>query len=107
MASGRKWLKRKSGENKETRCRGLRIAVCLNCLVIVGLLSDAYTTGGAELFYGATLLVASWRGQPGCEATVVSNWLLERDDQVGCPIFSPIDRAEARRGAMSSTGRER
>lgn len=79
------------------------LAVCLNCLVIVGLLSNPYTRGGAELFYGTTLFIAAWRGQPGCEATVISNWLLRRNDQVGCPVFSPIDRAEARRHAPRRT----
>jgi hypothetical protein len=67
-----------------------------NCLVLVGLAVNPYTAGGAALFYGATLLVAAWRGQPGCEATVLSNSILGRDDQVGCPVFSPIDEAEAR-----------
>jgi hypothetical protein len=28
------------------------------------------------LFYGATLVAAAWRGQPGCEATVLSNLIL-------------------------------
>jgi hypothetical protein len=67
-----------------------------NCLLIVGLAVNPYTAGGAALFYGATLLVAAWRGQPGCEASVVSNAILGRDDQIGCPVFSPIDDAEAR-----------
>ena len=70
--------------------------VALNCAVIVALLVNRYTAGGAELFYGATLIVAAWRGQPGCEATVLSNLILGRDDQIGCPAFSPIDDAEAR-----------
>jgi hypothetical protein len=83
------------------------LAVCLNCLVIVGLLSNPYTAGGAELFYGATLLVAAWRGQPGCEATVVSNWLLHRDDQLGCPLFSPIDHIEDRRAGHRAPPRLR
>ena len=73
------------------------LGTMLNCAVIVVLLVDPYTARGAELFYGATLLVAAWRGQPGCESTVISNWLLGRDDQVGCPVFSPIDQLEARR----------
>ena len=68
----------------------------LNCAVIVALVVNPYTAGGAALFYGLTLLVAVWRGQPGCEGTVISNWVLGRDDQIGCPIFSPIDEAEAR-----------
>ncbi len=67
----------------------------LNCAVIVALITNPYTGGAASLFYAATLLVAAWRGQPGCEVTVLSNWLLGRDDQVGCPFFAPIDAAEA------------
>jgi hypothetical protein len=67
-----------------------------NCLLIVALAVNPYTAGGAALFYGATLLVAAWRARPGCEATVLSNWILGRDDQLGCPVFSPIDEAEAR-----------
>jgi hypothetical protein len=66
----------------------------VNCLVIVGLASNHVTGPTVELFYGATLLVAAWRGQPGCEATVISNLVLGRDDQIGCPLFSPIDNAE-------------
>jgi hypothetical protein len=77
----------------------------LNCLVIVALAVNPYTAGGAALFYGATLLVAAWRAQPGCEATVVSNSILGRDDQLGCPVFSPIDEAEARLNARRSTHR--
>jgi hypothetical protein len=73
-----------------------------NCLVLVGLAVDPYTAGGAALFYGTTLLVAAWRGQPGCEATVLSNSILGRDDQIGCPLFSPIDEAEARLAARRS-----
>jgi hypothetical protein len=68
----------------------------LNCAVMVALAANPYTGGAATLFYAATLLVAAWRGQPGCEVTVLSNWILSRDDQVGCPLFAPIDAAEAR-----------
>ncbi len=67
-----------------------------NCLVIVALAVDPYTAGGAALFYATTLLVAAVRALPGCEFTVLPNSLLGRDDQVGCPILSPIDHAEAR-----------
>ncbi len=75
-----------------------------NCLVLIALAVNPYTAGGAALFYGATLLVAAWRGQPGCEGTVVSNVILGRDDQLGCPVFSPIDEAEARLNARRSAG---
>jgi hypothetical protein len=69
--------------------------VALNLAVIVALASNEYTGGGAALFYGAALLIAAWRGQAGCEGTVVSNLLLGRDDQIGCPTFTPIDELEA------------
>lgn len=71
------------------------LGIAVNCAVIVALVSNPYTGGGATLFYAATLLVAAWRGQPGCEATVISNLILGRDDQVGCPTFTPIDELEA------------
>jgi hypothetical protein len=67
----------------------------LNCVAIVALVANLYTGGAATLFYAAMLLVAAWRGQPGCEITVLSNWILRRDDQVGCPAFAPIDALEA------------
>jgi hypothetical protein len=74
-----------------------------NCLLLLALALNPYTVGGAALFYGATLLLATWRDQPGCEGTVLSNALLGRDDQIGCPLFSPIDEAEARVTARRST----
>jgi hypothetical protein len=81
------------------------LGIAINCAVIVALI--VYIGSGAILFYGATLLVAAWRGLPGCEATVLPNLILRRDDQIGCPTFSPIDEAEARRrrrGAPATAG---
>jgi hypothetical protein len=86
------------------------LAICINCLVIVVLIANPYSGPGALLFYGVTLLVAAWWGQPGCEATVPSNLILRRDDQIGCPTFAPLDAWEIRRRASgaadptSSTG---
>ena len=76
-----------------------------NCLLLVALAVNPYTAGGAALFYGATLVVAAWRALPGCEATVLSNSILGRDDQLGCPVFSPVDEAEARLKARTSARR--
>ena len=73
-----------------------RVGIGANTAVVVALVLTDYTAAAAALFYGATLLVAAWRAQPGCEATVLSNWILGRDDQIGCPTFTPIDEAEAR-----------
>jgi hypothetical protein len=80
------------------------LAICLNCLVILALVLNPYTGAGALLFYGTTLLISAWRGQPGCEATVISNMILGREDQIGCPTFSPLDAAEAKHRARPMTG---
>jgi hypothetical protein len=55
------------------------------------------TSDAALLFYGASMLLAAVRGYAGCEVLAVSNWLLRRDDQIGCLLFWPIDHAERRR----------
>jgi hypothetical protein len=59
----------------------------------ISVLSDA-----ALIFYGTTMLVAAGRGYGGCEVLAISNWVLNRDDQVGCVLFAVIDRAERRPG---------
>jgi hypothetical protein len=71
------------------------LGVSLNLAVIGALIANGYTGGGATIFYGSTLLIAAFRGQAGCEGTVISNWILGRDDQIGCPTFTPIDELEA------------
>lgn len=63
-------------------------------------LSDA-----ALLFYGVSMLLAAVRGRAGCEVLLVSNWLLRRDDQVGCMLFGPIDAVE--RGVRARVRRSR
>ena len=78
------------------------VGLAVNCAVIVALLANPYTAGGAELFYGITLLVAAWCGQPGCEATVVSNLILGRDDQIGCPPSPRSTRSRPAAAAQAS-----
>ncbi len=46
------------------------------------------------IFYGLSMLLAALRGYGGCESLAISNWLLKRDDQLGCLVFSPIDYVE-------------
>jgi uncharacterized spore protein YtfJ len=43
------------------------------------------------------MLLAALRGYAGCDVLAMSNWLLHRDDQIGCLVFWPIDHAEHRR----------
>jgi len=55
-----------------------------------------FTSDAALLFYGTSMLLGALRGYGGCEVLAVSNWLLGRDDQAGCVVFSPIDHLERR-----------
>ncbi len=53
------------------------------------------TSDAVLIFYGVSMLIAAARGTAGCEVTVLSNWLLRRDDEVGCAVFLPVDLAES------------
>jgi hypothetical protein len=75
-----------------------------NAVILAVLLTPWYapplaiTFEAAFIFYGASMLLAAVRGYGGCEVLAVSNWLLSRDDQVGCTFFAPVDLAERRWG---------
>jgi hypothetical protein len=68
----------------------------LNAAVFVPLFLIPATAGGAFLFYGSSMLIAARRRGGGCEVTAISNAVLDREDQVGCMVFAPLDIAEAR-----------
>ena len=70
------------------------LGFCLNFAIAGALIIASPTRASAFLFLGASLLVAARRGYAGCESLAISNWLLRRDDAVGCVLFSPIDEAE-------------
>jgi hypothetical protein len=55
------------------------------------------TSDATLIFYGASMVLAAVRGYGGCEVLAVTNWLLRRDDQVGCTLFLPVDVAKRRR----------
>jgi hypothetical protein len=72
------------------------LGVAVNLAVILALIGNDFTgPEGAAIFYGATVLIAAGFGRAGCEATVIPNLALGRDDQIGCPALTPIDAAEA------------
>jgi hypothetical protein len=48
----------------------------------------------AFLFYGSAMLIAAVRGQSDCEVLALSNWLLRRDDRIGCIVFAPVDHID-------------
>jgi hypothetical protein len=68
----------------------------LNLALFLALYLVESTSDAALIFYGASMLLAALRGYAGCEVLAVSNWLLRRDDQVGCAVFWPIDQLERR-----------
>ena len=74
----------------------------VNCLVLGVLLVVPATRDATVLWLAGSMLLAAWRGYAGCESLAVSNWLLRRDDQVGCVVFAPIDALEAQRTAHAS-----
>jgi hypothetical protein len=72
---------------------------CINCAV--GVAAFLLVPLAALLFYGSSMLVAAARGYGGCEIFAISNLLWRRDDQIACPVFQPIDRAERRATARN------
>ena len=73
------------------------LAYCLNCAAIAGLLTASPTRDATLVFLGSSMLLAAARRYGGCETLAISNWLLRRDDQVGCLLFWPVDQFESRR----------
>jgi len=66
----------------------------LNLAVFLALYLLEFTSDAALIFYGASMLLAALRGYAGCEVLALSNWLLGRDDQIGCAVFWPVDHLE-------------
>jgi hypothetical protein len=75
------------------------VAHVLNLAVFLVLYLLEPTSDAALLFYGTSILLAALWGYAGCEVLAASNWLLGRDDQVGCAVFWPVDQLEHRRTA--------
>ncbi len=73
------------------------VAHALNLAVFLALYLLEATSDAALLFYGASMLLAALWGYAGCEVLAASNWLLRRDDQVGCAVFWPVDQLERHR----------
>lgn len=91
------WVRRRPTPLRETG----PVATAINMAVLVALFLMPwyapplyFIATGAAVFYGASMLLAAARGRAGCEVTAISNWILRREDQVGCPVFTPIDSLE-------------
>jgi hypothetical protein len=79
------------------------LATAINIAVFIALVLTpryarplSFTSSAALVFYGASMLLAAARGYGGCEVLAISNWILRRDDQIGCLVLSPIDAYERR-----------
>jgi hypothetical protein len=70
------------------------IGHAVNLAVFLALYLAEPTSDAALIFYGASMWLAALSGYAGCEVLAVSNWLLGRDDQVGCALFWPVDQLE-------------
>jgi hypothetical protein len=70
------------------------LAIILAALIPLAALTPVTFTA-FWLWIGASLVLAAARGYGGCEILAFPNSLTGRRDQVGCIVFTPIDRAEA------------
>ncbi len=57
---------------------------------------DPLSVGVGVVAFPALLLGWQWIRAGGCEVLAISNWILRRDDQIGCLVLSPIDDYERR-----------
>ena len=88
-------LQRVLGTTSYLRATG-PIGTLTNLGIIAVLFLNPYTNVIAHIFYGVPMLLAAWRGYAGCEVLAISNYVLDRDDQLGCPWFLPVDWVETR-----------
>jgi hypothetical protein len=85
------WRRRRSAAPLRLGAAG-HLVTLAHVAVTVSIVPEA-----AALFYGSMALVAGLQGNRGCEITAVANWLRERDDQIGCPLFAPFDALDRKR----------
>ena len=72
------------------------VGTMTNLSMILALFATPWTTEIAYFFYGVPMFLAAWRGYPGCEMLAISNLVLRRKDELGCPWFYPVDAFEER-----------
>ena len=72
------------------------LGTLINLGMIVALFAVPWTSEIAYFFYGIPMFLAAWRGYPGCEVLAISNFILRRHDELGCPWFWPVDTLESR-----------
>ena len=75
------------------------IAMAIGAAVAIDILTPASGEVALWVWLGGSMLVAAARGYGGCEVLAIPNLITGRRDQIGCILYTPIDRAEARRAA--------
>jgi hypothetical protein len=78
------------------------IAIVIGASIGIDILTPASGEVAFWVWLGASMLVAAARGFGGCEVLAIPNLMTGRRDQIGCILYTPIDRAEARRAARRS-----
>ena len=79
----------------DSECATLNIAVVIALFLTPWYAPPiAFISSAVLIFVGASMWLAAIRGYGGCELLAVSNWVLHRDDQLGCLVLSPMDAAE-------------
>jgi Na+/proline symporter len=97
---GLQWLRARRTPTRLAATGPVGHALNLAVFLVLYLLEP--TSDAALLFYGASMWLAALRGYAGCEVLAASNWLLHRDDQVGCALFWPVDQLERHRSGRRS-----
>src|ERR687891_1113995 len=72
------------------------IATAIGAAVAIDALTPASGEVALWVWLGGSMLVAAARGYGGCEVLAIPNLITGRRDQIGCILYTPIDRAEER-----------
>jgi hypothetical protein len=75
------------------------IAIVVGAAITVDIVTPVNGDVALWVWLGGSMLVAAARGYGGCEVLAIPNLLTGRRDQIGCIVYTPIDRAETRRAA--------
>ncbi len=91
-------------------CHGIYSAPGCALIAVLVIANDAMvapTTANGNVtlavWLGASMLLAAARGYGGCEVLAIPNLLTGRRDQIGCLLYTPIDRAEGRRNRKAGS----
>ena len=85
-----------------SRAGCLLVAVMLGADAALAALTSTNGTVALWVWLGGSMLLAAVAGYGGCEVLALPNLLTGRRDEIGCLLYTPIDRWEASRSAAPS-----